>query len=376
VTIFTDSRRQRFRTSQIRHEGIVTKQRLLAAALVLALTFPAQEALGQTSPASIDAPSPQSLQVSSTSSVPRSQSPADTIPLLSTTAPQPLFDFKESDIKFNLQSLMDVLRDRRHEGWVLAAYPDPKTTRPLIGAGFSLDVATTDHPQTDPLNPHPFIEPSSAQLWQAAGFDADRLQRILDQYDRNLSAWGTKRYRRKIRAHTLTPELTEEEATRLLRISAIQAVVNARAYCRDFDKLTAPQQMALSQLVFQMGVNLEEFVQFLGVLNGNAIISEPPQPSVGAVTDADHWNAVQRTLIDSQWARRYSDRASTVIAMFDPIYVQDPGGAERRVAATLRPPPTKHHRKAPPAASLRASNESHCKAPGKKASSQHKRKLT
>jgi len=284
-----------------------------------------------------------------------------------------LFDFKESDIKFNLQSLMNTLRDQRHEGWVLAAYPDPTTTRPLIGAGFSLDVAATDHPQTDPLNPHPFIEPSSAQLWQAAGFDADRLQRILNQYDRNLSAWGTKKYRRKIRAHTLTPELTEEEATRLLSISAVQAIVNARAYCRDFDQLTAQQQMALSQLVFQMGVNLEEFVQFLGVLNGNATIGDPPQPSAATETEADHWNAVQRTLIESQWARRYSGRASTVIAMFDPEYIQDPGGAERRVAATLRPAPIKHHRKAPPAASLRAANDSQGKVPGKKA---HKRKLT
>ncbi len=297
--------------------------------------------------------------------------------MVSTTAPQPLFDFKESDIKFNLQSLMDVLRDRRHEGWVLAAYPDPKTTRPLIGAGFSLDVAAIDHPQTDPLNPHPFIEPSSAQLWQEAGFDAARLQRILDQYDRNLSAWGTKRYRRKIRAHALTPELTEEEATQLLRISAIQAIVNARAYCRDFDQLTSPQQMALSQLVFQMGVNLEEFVEFLGVLNGNAIGGDPPPSNVAAVTETEHWNAVQHTLIDSQWARRYSGRASTVIAMFDPDYVQDPVEAERRVAVILHPAPVKHHRNAPPAASLRAANDSHGKAPGKKTSaSQHKRKLT
>jgi hypothetical protein len=309
--------------------------------------------------------------------VPKSQSLANPVSSPLTTARQPLLDFKESDIKFNLQNLMDVLRDRRHEGWVLAAYPDPKTSRPLIGAGFSLDVAATDHPQTDPLNPHPFIEPSSAQLWQAAGFDAERLQRILDQYDRNLSAWGTKRYRRKITAHSLTPELTEEEATRLLRISAIQAIVNARAYCRDFDQLTAPQQMALSHLVFQMGVNLEEFVQFLGVLNGNAVSGDPPQPSAAAVTEADHWNAVQHTLIDSQWARRYSGRASTVIAMFDPDYIQDPRGAERRVAATLHPAPVKHHRKAPPAASLRAANESHGKAPGKRGSaSQHKRKLT
>ncbi len=89
-----------------------------------------------------------------------------------------------------------------------------------------------DHPQLDPLNPHPFVEPSSAQLWQAAGLSPERLQQILDQFDRDASRWTAKQYRRKVIRHTLTPELTEEEATRLLRISAIQAVYNARAYCR------------------------------------------------------------------------------------------------------------------------------------------------
>ena len=69
---------------------------------------------------------------------------------------------------------------------------------------------------------------------------------------------------RKVIRHTLTPQLTEEEGTRLLRISAIQAVYNAKAYCRGFEQLTGSQQMALSQLVFQMGTNLEEFVEFLG----------------------------------------------------------------------------------------------------------------
>ena len=96
---------------------------------------------------------------------------------------QALLDFKDSDIKFSLRSLMDILRDHQHEGWVLAAYPDPNTRRPLIGAGFSLDVQATEHPQRDPLNPHPFVEPSSAQLWQAAGLAPERLQQILDQFD-------------------------------------------------------------------------------------------------------------------------------------------------------------------------------------------------
>src|SRR5271167_3121741 len=218
-------------------EMMLTQHRALLATLLLAAS-PGPIAIGQAAPV---APQQQSPPV-------QSSTPLEVSPPL-----QPLLDFKDADVKFNLAYLMNTLRDSRHEGWVLAAYPDPKTSRPLIGAGFSLDVTATDHSQTDPLNPHPFIEPSSQQLWQAAGFDAERLQRILDQYDRNLSAWGTKKYRRKIRAHTLTPELTEVEATRLLRISAIQAIVNARAYCRDFEQLTAPQQMALSHLVFQMG---------------------------------------------------------------------------------------------------------------------------
>src|SRR5579862_6011528 len=149
---------------------------------------------------------------------------------------QELLDFRETDVKFSLDRMMDILRDHQHEGWVLAAYPDPTTRRPLIGAGFSLDVPATPHPQSDPLNPHQFVEPSTAQLWQAAGLPADRLQQILDQFERDANRWTAKQYRRKVIRHTLTPQLTEEEATRLLRISAIQAVYNARAYCRGFDR--------------------------------------------------------------------------------------------------------------------------------------------
>ncbi len=260
---------------------------------------------------------------------------------------RPLLDFKNSDVKFNLQSLMSILRDGRHEGWVLAAYPDPQTKRPLIGAGFSLDVPVREHAQTDPMNPHPFAEPSSAQLWEAAGLEPERLDRILDRYDRDLKAWTAKKYRKKIRTRSLTPQITDEEAMRLLRVSAIQAIYNAKAYCRDFDQLTASQQMALSQLVFQIGVNLEGFVQFLGALNGRCngrgrganwslsprelparkLAAAQKQVPAAAPTEGERWRAVQGTLIDSQWARLYSNRASTVIAMFDPAYVEDPSAA-------------------------------------------------
>src|SRR5271156_646666 len=233
---------------------------------------------------------------------------------------QQLLGFRDSDIKFSLGSLMDILRDHQHEGWGLAAYPDPNTRRPLIGAGFSLDVQASDHPQRDPLNPHPFVEPSSAQLWQAAGLSPDRLQQILNQFDHDASAWTTKQYRRKVIRHKLTPQLSEEEATQLLRISAIQAIYNARAYCRCFDRLTASQQMAFSQLVFQMGTNLQQFQEFLGTVNDENSDRELAKLDGYVETGPQHWQTVQRTLMDSQWARRYTIRASTVIAMFDPNY--------------------------------------------------------
>jgi len=284
--------------------------------LLLAASGPG--AIGQT------APSP----------TPEQSPPAQTLP------PQPLFNFKESDVKFNFTALMNTLRNSRHEGWVLAAYPDPKTSRPLIGAGFSLDVAATEHIQRDPLNPYPFIEPSSAQLWQAAGLEDARLQAILDQYDRDLKKWKKKNYRKKIRTRELTPQITSEEATSLLRISAIQAVYNSRAYCRNFDQLTASQQMALSQLVYQMGVNLEEFVEFLAAINDGYVTAQAQDNA----NENEYWKSVQGTLIHSQWARRYTTRAVTVIAMFDPDYAEKPKESEREVRAQLRPP-LRHRKK-------------------------------
>jgi hypothetical protein len=351
---------------------------LSIAALVFAV---GSSAVGQTPLSDPGSPSPQvsSSPSSSPSLTPKGLGVENAAPPQPGTASQPLFDFKESDIKFSLPSLMNTLRDHRHEGWVLAAYPDPKTKRPLIGAGFSLDVQSTEHLQRDPLNPHPFVEPSSAQLWQAAGLEPERLQRILNQYDRDLKTWTAKRYRRKIRTQALKPELTNEEATRLLRISAIQAIYNAKAYCRGFDQLTASQQMALSQLVFQMGVNLEEFVQFLGTLNADSTTPEPPQPDSPVQSpDIAHWRTVQNTLIDSQWARLYRDRASTVIAMFDPAYDEDPPSAQNRVAATLRPAVV-HRRNRHSAASLRTVSYSKrvARTPHKgNARSRRKRKLS
>lgn len=303
-------------------------------------------------------------------------------PSLETPAPpngaQVLLNFKDSDIKFSLPDLMETLRDDRHEGWVLAAYPDPNTGRPLIGAGFSLDVPATAHPQRDPLNSHAFIEPSSADLWQAAGLDPNRLQQILAEFDRHVAAWSPKTYRRKIIHHTLTPQLTEEEATRLLRISALQAIYNARAYCRGFEQLTASQQMALSQLVFQMGTNLGEFVRFLDAVNDDDNTRELAQLTGYMQTDEEHWKTVQGTLMDSQWARRYSSRAASVIAMFDPGYSLEPNAAEQRIEAILRPPaPPRPRTRSTATLRLASYSKRSSRTHGKKAHSvQTKRKLT
>jgi len=262
-----------------------------------------------------------------------------------TYAIEQLRSFTEADVKFNLRDLMDLLRDRRHEGWILAAYPDPKTGHPLIGAGFTLDLPAREHPQLDPLNPHPFIEPSSAELWQAAGLDSERLQTILDQYDDQFVAWGANRFRKQIK--TLTPQITDEEATRLLRVSAIQAIYNAKGYCRDFDQWTASQQMALSQLVYQMGVNLQEFSQFLDLVNSDSAKGDdaaaPPLRNAIA-NDPEYWKTVQQSLIESQWARLYRTRAVSVIAMFDPQYADEPGTAMRRLSPLFPPAVVRRHK--------------------------------
>jgi len=263
-----------------------------------------------------------------------------------------LLGFKEGDVKFDLRDLMKVLRDGRHEGWVLTAYPDPKTAQALIGAGVSLDLPAREHPQRDPLNSHPFIEPSSAELWQAAGLDPDRLQAILGQFNSRLANWAKKGFRRKVK--TLPPDIADQDAEQLLRVSIIQAIYNAKGYCREFDDLTASQQMALSQLVYQMGFNLQEFSQFLELINNGpargAEVAGPGSNAGGLAglgnalpTDTEFWRTVQQTLMQSQWARVYRVRAVSVIAMFDPQYVNGPGTAEQRVGDLLRPAGSHRH---------------------------------
>lgn len=236
---------------------------------------------------------------------------------------------------------MGILRDSHHEGWVRTAYPDPTTGRPLIGGGFSLDLCAVEHVQSNPRNPNSFLEPSSAQLWQAAGLDLAQLNEILDRFDRRVELWGKQELRRKVRAHELPPDISEEEAMRLLRISALQAVHNARAYSINFDHMSASQQMALSQLVYQMGVNLEEFVDFLAAINAYS----PDLRNNPAIHRVD-WKAAQRTLIESDWAMRYSNRAIAVIAMFNPNYSVRPRQAVRQVHDWIYPPPAHPQRNA------------------------------
>jgi len=322
----------------------------LKLSAMLPAVMAAAAALAQTAPPAPEPNAALPAPILSTATTPETPA-ASAAPMPALI--QPLVAFRDSEVKFSLPELMDLLRDRRHEGWVLAAYPDPKTGRPLIGAGFSLDLPEREHAQTDPLNPHPFVEPSSAELWQAAGLDPALLETVLTQFDDNLAAWRTtRRYRRRIR--TLEPQITDDQAAALLRIAVVQAIENARAYCRNFDQLTGPQQMALTQLVYQMGFNLQEFSQFLGLINSDpepAMLTGSENPAAlmltsEALEDSSHWEAVQQSLIQSQWARLYRVRATAVIAMLDPRYLDDPIGSEQRVAAILHPARHRHRSRA------------------------------
>ena len=293
--------------------------------------------------------------------------------------------FKDSDVKFNVNELVDILRDRRHEGWVLAAYPDPRTGQPLIGAGFSLDLPEREHPQTDPLNPHPFLEPSSADLWQAAGFDPGRLDDILKVFYERKEMWSKRTWRRQL--YSLPAQISDEDATQLVRVGVIQAIYNARAYCRSFDALTGPQQMAMAQLVYQMGVNLEHFNEFLAMINFSAepapelqgtdsatFADADPAPAFGNQTP-EYWQGVQKSLMGSQWAHKYRTRAIAVIAMLDPAYGDDPSAAEQRVGAVLRPSVV-HRRHGHDAAGARrvATNAHHRRAGKGRAGRAHNRR--
>src|SRR5580698_1908621 len=164
--------------------------------LAIAVSAFTLAALGQTDPAaSVQAQSPAQIQVQPQSDPMAVPVPSAVPAAMADRSVRQLLAFTDTDIKFKLSDLMDILRDHRHEGWVLAAYPDPKTSQPLIGAGFSLDLPARDHPQQDPLNPHPFIEPSSAELWQAAGLDPARLDDVLTVFHQRKREWSKRTWR-------------------------------------------------------------------------------------------------------------------------------------------------------------------------------------
>ena len=297
---------------------------------------------------------------------PSQPNPTATMARESVAAPTPIVspspalrmmeEFKDTDVRFDLNELVDILRDRRHEGWVLAAYPDPRTAQPLIGAGFSLDLPEREHPQLDANNPHPFLEPSSSDLWQAAGFDPARLDNILKTFYERRRTWSKRTWRKKL--FSLPAQISDDDAIRLVRVGAIQAIYNAKAYCRNFDQLNGPQQMAMAQLVYQMGVNLQHFDNFLTAINPNspeAVSTSTDSAMLGAaMQDAtatpalmdqspEYWLGVQKSLMGSQWAHKYRTRAISVIAMLDPAYSDDPTAAEQRVGAVLRPAVVHRH---------------------------------
>jgi hypothetical protein len=314
---------------------------IAAAVLMAATAIPAR---GQSLPSYPNTPptSPQNPAIPAPALPATTQAPTIPAQIAKTTAREAtasadverLLSFHESDVKFGVEQLMDILRDKRHEGWVLTAYPDPKTAQPLIGAGFSLDLPAREHLQHDPLNANAFLEPSSADLWQAAGLPPERLQVVLGEFHGRLDTLSKYGFRSQMTA--MEPQITPGDANALLRIGIIQAAINARAYCRYFDGLTAAQQMGLTQLVYQMGVNLEEFSTFLGLINRQSL-DELGNP-VAVRPGAEYWHDVQKSLVESQWARLYRERATAVIAMFDPRYTASPTGAERRISAVLRPP--------------------------------------
>src|SRR5579863_9348615 len=171
----------------------------MIAAVVLAIP-----AWGQQSTPGIEMGSPAPAALDTPASVPMAA------PQMSSRAAVAMIEgFRNSDVKFDLNELVDILRDRRHEGWVLAAYPDPRTSQPLIGAGFSLDLPERPHPQPDPSNPHPFLEASSADLWQAAGFDPQRLDDLLKVFYERRQKWSKRTWRRQL--YALPAQISDEE---------------------------------------------------------------------------------------------------------------------------------------------------------------------
>lgn len=247
------------------------------------------------------------------------------------------FPFSTHQIKFSLD---DMMRDiENHEGRMLAAYPDPEGKVALIGAGFNLGVMKeiTRDADSDPyrFNGHARKEPSSEALWQMAGLHSSKLHEIQKRMEGHLEADQQarpsvasrilRRFSRRL-AEEFSADITNTQSRALLYVSSRQATYNAMAYSSDFANLTQSQQMGMSELVFQMGSNLEKFEKFLGKLN------DPPVPSATPEEVRQHWRDVQSELVDSAWFKTYHKRAVRVTAMMDPNYdFYNPAIAEAKV---------------------------------------------
>ena len=110
--------------------------------------------------------------------------------------------------------------------------------------------------------------------------------------------------------------------------------------------------MAMAQLVYQMGVNLGHFTEFLTTINSSTGKMPGPklltaelttstggedEPTLSDDQTPEYWQSVQKSLMSSQWAHKYRARAIAVIAMLDPTFGDDPSAAEQRVKAVLHP---------------------------------------
>lgn len=282
------------------------------------------------------------LPLRSDASIPRRPRP-EPVPIPEGTHAEALFPFKDSDVKFRMEDMMGILRDANHENWRVTAYPD--RTNPniaLIGAGFNLSVAKdVEYKPGDPQDPYQYNDrvrrdPSSLALWEAAGLSDEKLKKTFENFARHKKRYGKNNQTAFALFDRVSPDLTDEEATRLLYVSARQGVYNAMAYAKDFDHMTGPQQMGMSQLVYQMGTHLPPwmdekgdqhtgFQNFLDTINDTSYRQPQaggaaPDAKAVAQAESEHWKTVQQHLIDSQWFKRYRERAVEVVAQFDPKY--------------------------------------------------------
>jgi hypothetical protein len=146
--------------------------------------------------------------------------------------------------------------------------------------------------------------------------------------------------------------------------------------------------MAMAQLVYQMGVNLAHFTEFLKTINSRTSDISAPRMVTAELTTStavedeatlsedrtpEYWQSVQKSLMGSQWAHKYRTRAIAVIAMLDPAYGDDPSAAEQRVKAVLRPA-VQHRRSKHAAVSARQVSVRRHRSPTKRGRAAHARK--